>query len=48
MRHGRQPTKPTLRPMLEIIIQIVGEFLLQAILEVLGEVGLRVVAEPFS
>ncbi|BBN87411.1 hypothetical protein [Azospira sp. I09] len=34
--------------MLEIIIQIVGEFLLQAILEVLGELGLRTVAEPFS
>ncbi len=34
--------------MLEITIQIVGEFLLQAILEVLGELGLRAVAEPFS
>lgn len=34
--------------MLEIIIQIVGEFLLQAIFEVLGELGLRAVAEPFS
>lgn len=33
--------------MLEFIFEIIGEFLLQAAIEVLGELGLHSMAEPF-
>lgn len=33
--------------MLEFLIEIIGELLLQACIELLGEIGLRSLAEPF-